>query len=139
MKISQHISFDEATLSATARRHGIDNTPDEVTLINMKIVAERCFEPLRRWYGLPLRVNSFYRSKELNALVGGSPTSQHCKGEAIDISAGSRSENKRIYEWAKANLIFDQLIYEYGDDTGPDWIHISFKVGNNRNQTLRIS
>lgn len=138
-RISQHISYDEATLSPTAIRNNIDNTPDEHTLINMQIVAERCFEPLRKWYGQPLKVNSFYRCDALNKLVGGSATSQHCKGEAIDISAGSRSENKRLFEYAKANLIFDQLIYEYGDDTGPDWVHISFKVGANRNQTLRIN
>jgi zinc D-Ala-D-Ala carboxypeptidase len=138
MKISEHITLDEATQSETAIRKGIDNNPGEWELINMKIVAEKCFEPLRKWYGRRLRVNSFYRSPELNIAVGGSKTSQHCKGEAIDISAGSRSENKKLYEWAKTNLIFDQLINEYPNDEGPQWVHISFSLAGNRNQTLTV-
>lgn len=137
-RISQHISYHEATFSATAKRLNIDNTPDAVALENMRVVAENCFEPARQWMGQPIRVNSFYRSKELNAAVKGSPTSQHCKGEAIDMNAGSRAENKRLFEWCKANLVFDQLIWEYGDETGPDWVHISFRKGANRNQTLKI-
>lgn len=139
MNISEHITFEEATVSSTALRLGINNNPDEHTIIYMKIVAEKCFEPLRRWYGRPLKINSFYRSQELNKAVGGAKTSQHCKGEAIDISAGGREENKKLFEWAKANLIFDQLIYEYGSDEGPDWVHISFSLAGNRNQTLTIN
>jgi hypothetical protein len=100
----------------------------------MKILAEECFEPLRKWYGKPIRINSFYRSPELNKAVGGSTTSQHCKGEAIDISAGSKEENKNLFYWVKANLVFDQLINEY-DFT---WVHISFRHKDNRNQTLVI-
>lgn len=134
MKISEHITLDEAIQSATAIRKGIDNKPGEWELINMKIVAEKCFEPLRKWYGRPLRINSFYRSPELNIAVGGSKTSQHCKGEAIDISAGSRAENKKLYEWAKANLVFDQLINEYNYQ----WIHISFSPSGNRNESFAI-
>lgn len=134
MKISEHITLHEATISQTAIRHGINNMPDEHILINMKIVAERCFEPLRRWYGRPIRVNSFYRCPELNKLVKGSPTSQHCNGEAIDITTGSRDENKRLYEWCKANLIYDQLINEYDYS----WIHISFKLRDNRNMAFEI-
>ncbi len=136
--ISEHISFEEATVSPTALRLGILNNPTPEILESMKAVADHCFEPMRNWYGKPLKVNSFYRCPALNKAVGGSPTSQHAKGEAIDISAGSKSENKKLFEWAKANLIFDQLIFEYGDDSGPDWVHISFKKGNNRNQTLVI-
>lgn len=138
MNISEHISYREATFSATAQGLGIDNTPGEWELINMKVVALKCFEPLRAWWGKPIRINSFYRSPMLNKAVNGSKTSQHVKGEAIDMDAGSREDNKKVYEWCKANLIFDQLIYEYGDDTGPDWVHISFRAGNNRNQALRI-
>jgi zinc D-Ala-D-Ala carboxypeptidase len=137
-RISAHISFHEATFSQTAAQLKIDNSPDEHTIINMKIVADKCFEPLRAWYGKPLRVNSFYRSPALNKAVGGSATSQHCKGEAIDISAGSRTENKKLLEWAKANLIFDQLINEFPNDEGPAWVHISFKIGHNRNQYLTV-
>lgn len=138
MNISEHITYHEATTSTTAIRLGIKNDPNPEQLNAMQIVAEQCFEPIRAWYGKPLKVNSFFRSKELNDAVKGSATSQHCKGEAIDIGAGSRAENKKVFEWAKANLIFDQLIWEYGDETGPDWVHISFKQGANRNQTLHI-
>lgn len=137
-RISEHISFEEATHSETAVKKRIKNIPGEDTLYRMKVVAEECFEPLRKWYGKPIKINSFYRSSELNKAVGGSLTSQHVTGQAIDMDAGSRIENKKIYEWCKANLIFDQLIYEYGDDTGPDWVHISFCHRYNRNQTLRI-
>jgi zinc D-Ala-D-Ala carboxypeptidase len=137
-RISQHISWNEAVNSSTAAARKISNVPDAHTIINMKILADKCFEPLRRWYGKPIRINSFYRSPELNTAIGGSKTSQHCKGEAIDISAGSLTENKKLFDWCKANLIFDQLIYEFGDDTGPQWVHISFKAGANRNMAFRL-
>lgn len=133
--ISKHISFDEATQSPTAIRNGIDNTPSKEVLINMKLVAEACFEPLRKWYGKPIKINSFYRSPELNVKVGGSKTSQHCKGEAIDISAGSKEENKKLFDWCKANLKYDQLINEYNYS----WVHISFRLNDNRNKTLIIT
>lgn len=134
MKISKHISFEEATLSPTALRLGIDNTPNEEILVNMKLVAERCFEPIREFYGKPIKVNSFYRCDALNSAVKGSATSQHTQGKAIDISTGTKSGNKLIYEWAKNNLIFDQLINEYDYA----WVHISYNKNNNRNQTLII-
>lgn len=138
--ISKHITLDEATLSNTAIRLKINNTPDTETLERMKAVAAACFEPLREWYGKPLKVNSFYRSPTLNKAVGGAqdrngmPTSQHCKGEAIDISAGSKDENRKLHDWIAENLIFDQLINEYDYS----WVHVSFRLGNNRNQQLII-
>ena len=136
--ISKHITFEEATNSDTAVRNGINNTPDTATLERMKLVAEKCFEPLREWYGKPIRINSFYRSQILNVKVGGSSSSQHCKGEAIDISAGNKVENKKLFDWVCANLDFDQCIHEYGDNTGPDWVHVSYKKVNNRKQILHI-
>lgn len=134
-KISEHISYDEATISPTGLRLGIDNTPSFEDLERMKTVANACFEPLRGWYGKPIKVNSFYRCEMLNKVVKGSPTSQHRSGEAIDISAGSKEENKKLFDWCKANLVFDQLINEYNYS----WVHISFRKGNNRNQTLIIT
>jgi urease beta subunit len=134
MRISKHISIEEATLSPTALRLGIDNTPNEDILANMKLVAERCFEPIRNWYGKPIKVNSFYRCDALNKAVKGSATSQHVQGKAMDISTGTKIGNKLIYEWAKNNLIFDQLINEYDYA----WVHISYNKNNNRNQTLII-
>lgn len=132
MRISEHISFEEAVLSPTAIRNGIDNMPNDAQLHNMKMVAENVFEPLRKMYGKPIKVNSFFRSEKLNQLVGGSPTSQHTKGQAIDITTGSKAENKKLFELAKT-LEFDQLINEYDFS----WIHISF-ANYNRKQILIV-
>ena len=132
--LSQHITLEEATKSATALRLGLINEPNAGALERMKIVAEFCFEPLRKWYGKPIRINSFYRSPELNKAVKGSANSQHTLGEAIDMDAGNKEENKKLYDWCKANLIFDQLINEYDYS----WVHISYKTGMNRNQTLSV-
>ena len=103
----------------------------------MKLVAENCFEPLRKWYGKPIRINSFYRSPELNKAIGGSANSQYCTGEAIDISAGD--ENKILFNWLKNNIEFDQLIWEFGDDSNPAWVHISYTEQRpNRQQVLKV-
>lgn len=136
--ISEHISLEEATKSQTAIRLGIDNTPNEDVIKRMKLVAEKCFEPMRVWYGKPLKVSSFYRCPALNKAVKGSKTSQHIKGEAIDIDTGSRTENKKLLLWAKENLIYDQLINEYPNSEGPSWVHISFTLNGNRNEFLTI-
>jgi len=104
----------------------------------MKLVAEKCFEPLREWYGKPIRVNSFFRSRELNAKVRGSASSEHCVGSAIDMDAGSREENKKLFNWCKENLKFNQLIWEYGNSNGPDWVHISYNASKNKNQILIV-
>ena len=132
--ISKHITFKEATFSATAQRLGIKNEPTLEHLKAMITVAEKCFEPLREWYGKPLRINSFYRGKDLNRAVKGSLSSQHCKGEAIDIDAGSVAENKKIHDWIKANLEFTQLINEYNYS----WVHVSYDPKNLKKQCLII-
>ena len=132
--VSKHITLDEAITSATALRNGINNSPDSVTFERMKLVANKCFEPLREWYGKPIRINSFYRSQLLNVKVGGSATSQHVKGEAIDISAGNKVENKKLFDWICANLDFDQCINEYDFQ----WVHISYKSKGNRKQILVV-
>jgi hypothetical protein len=133
-RISKHITFKEATFSATAQRLGIKNQPTLEHLKAMITVAEKCFEPLREWYGKPLRINSFYRGKDLNKAVKGSLTSQHCKGEAIDIDAGSIAENKKIHDWIKDNLEFTQLINEYNYS----WVHVSYDAKNLKKQCLII-
>jgi len=132
--ISKHITFNEATKSPTAIRNGIKNEPNAQELSNMKLVAEKCFEPLREWYGKPIRINSFFRCEKLNTLVKGSKTSQHVEGKAIDMDAGSKQENKKIFEWCKANLVFDQIINEYDYS----WVHISYNASKNRNQILIV-
>ena len=132
--ISKHITYLEATQSPTATKLGINNNPNEAQLEAMKLVAEKCFEPLRTWYGKPIKVNSFFRSDLLNRAVKGAITSQHKKGEAIDIDAGSKEENKKLFEWIKANLIWDQLINEYDFS----WVHVSYSKTKNRKQILAI-
>ena len=132
--ISKHITFTEATQSPTAVKLGINNNPDKAQLEAMQLVAEKCFEPLRTWYGKPIKVNSFFRSDLLNRAVKGSLTSQHKKGEAIDLDAGSKEENKKLFDWIKANLDFDQVINEYNYS----WVHISYSKTKNRKQILII-
>lgn len=132
--ISKHITYEEATISPTALRLGINNTPSEVVLTKMKLVAEKCFETLRKWYSKPIKVNSFFRCDELNKAVKGSKTSQHVTGEAIDITAGSKTENKKLFDWLCANVEFDQCINEYDYS----WVHISYKKNNCRNQILHV-
>ena len=83
--ISKHISYREGTFSVTAKRLGLENEPNEKQLENMKLLAEKIFEPLRQYVGKPIKINSFFRSPELNRAIGGSSKSQHCKGQAIDI------------------------------------------------------
>ncbi len=134
MIISEHITFKEATQSQTAVRNGIDNTPNLEVTKAMISVAKNCFEPIRLWYGKPITISSFYRCERLNKLIGGSETSQHCKGEAIDMDTGIKEENEKIFNWAKENLDFDQLINEYDYS----WVHISYKVKGNRKQILIV-
>jgi len=139
-KISPHITFREATFSNTAIRHGIINHPGVRELEAMKLVAEKIFEPVRKHFGKPILVNSFYRNPEVNRLVGGSKTSQHMKGEAIDMDAieSTGLTNRQIFEWIKENLEFDQLLWEWGNKQNPAWVHCSYRKEGNRNQILYI-
>ena len=139
MKISDHITYAEAIHSQTAKRKGIDNTPNPNQIEAMKLLAEKVFEPLREWVGGPIKVNSFFRSPELNTAIGGSKTSQHCKGQAIDIDdVYGYKTNSEMYHWIKENLSFDQMIWEFGTDTQPNWVHVSYvSEENNRNRCLK--
>jgi len=132
--ISKNISYRESTHSNTATARGIDNTPSEETLVRMRLVAEKVFQPLREWYGKPIKINSFYRSPLLNKAVKGATRSSHLKGEAIDISAGSKEENRKLFDWIKENLEVDQCINEY-DYT---WLHVSYREVGNRNSFFNI-
>ena len=152
-KISNHISYKEGVYSNTATRRGIDNTPNEEQLNNMKLIAEEVFEPLRAYVGGPIKINSFFRSPELNTAIGGSSKSQHCHGQAIDLddtfenklvyirkgkSVISRITNAEMYEFIKKHLDFDQIIWEFGDDENPAWIHVSYiSPKENRNRCLK--
>jgi hypothetical protein len=126
-RISEHISLKEGIESHTATRLNIDNIPRELDLINMKTIAEQVFEPLRKWVGGPIAINSFYRSPQLNSAIGGSTTSQHCIGCALDLDDNyGHKTNAEMYEYIKNNLDFDQIIWEFGTDKNPDWVHVSY-------------
>lgn len=132
--ISKHISDKEGIYSITATRLGIENIPSEYIRQNMELLAEKIFEPLRKEVGGPIKINSFYRCPELNQAIGGSSRSQHCEGRAIDLddSYGYMS-NAEMFNYIKNNLDYDQLIWEFGDDNNPDWIHVSY-VDNDFNR-----
>jgi len=137
--ISKHISYKEGVYSITAIRKGIDNEPNEEQLSNMKLVAEKIFEPVRTHFKVPIKVNSFFRSPNLNKAIGGSTKSQHCKGQAIDIDdTYGKIKNSDIYWWIKENLDFDQMIWEFGNNDNPDWVHVSYvSPDKNRNRCLK--
>ena len=139
MKISDHITYAEAIHSNTAKRKGIDNTPSEAQVAAMKLLAEKVFEPLRKWVGGPIKVNSFFRSEALNESIGGASSSQHCKGQAIDIDdVYGKKTNADMYHWIQTNLNYDQMIWEFGTDMQPNWIHISYvSEEKNRNKCLK--
>tara|TARA_R100001443_G_scaffold24077_1_gene36203 strand:- start:151 stop:612 length:462 start_codon:yes stop_codon:yes gene_type:complete len=136
--ISEHISWTEAIRSNTAKKHEIENIPNQSQIVNMKSIAKNIFEPLRTWANEPIRINSFFRSPELCIKIKSKPTSQHTKGQALDIDAMGEKTNGELFEYIKENLNFDQLIWEHGDNENPDWIHVSYVDNvNNRNRILR--
>lgn len=138
-KISQHISYKEATRSVTAMRLGIDNTPNEYQLQNMELIAEKIFEPLRQKVGGPIKINSFFRCEDLNKAIGGSSRSQHCQGRAIDLDdTYGFMTNAEMYNYIKEKLDFDQIIWEFGTDENPDWVHVSYvDADSNRKRCLK--
>ena len=138
-KISKHVSYKEATFSQTATRKDIDNTPSPEILERMKALAENVFEPLRAHVGGPIKINSFYRSINLNVAIGGAKSSQHTRGEAMDIDdTFGHMSNKDMFAFIKDELDFDQLIWEFGDDNNPAWIHVSYvSPKNNRRRMLK--
>ena len=140
MNLSKNLTLAEVTKSTTAKRLGIDNTPDEWTTENLRQVALNIFQPLREAFGCPIYVSSGYRSAELNTAIGGSARSQHVEGRALDLDADvyGGCTNSQIFNWIKENLEFDQLIWEFGDDDNPDWVHVSYVYdGVNRKRCLK--
>jgi len=137
--ISEHISYKEGVRSNTAIRKGIDNTPNNKQLDCMEKIAEEIFEPLRAYANGPIKINSFFRCPELNKAIGGSSKSQHCKGQAMDIDdTFGHMTNAEMYHFIKEHLDFDQMIWEFGNDDNPDWVHISYvSPEDNRNRCLK--
>ena len=139
MQLSKHLSLAEIMRSETAKRNGISNMPTEEHLENFKLLAEKVFEPIREHFKVPIHISSGYRSKALNTAIKGSLSSQHCSGEAIDIDMdGTSITNAQIFNYIKDNLIFDQLMWEFGTDKNPDWVHVSYEsTGQQRKQILK--
>ena len=130
MKISKNFTLQEFLVTNT----GLNNQLTSDALANIEYLANKLLQPLRDAYGKPIRITSGYRSVEVNNAVGGSPTSQHTKGQAVDIVA---DDNKALFDLIKSNFEFDQLIWEYGTDKQPSWVHVSIKKTGNRKQARR--
>jgi hypothetical protein len=141
MKLSEHLSLSEVIRSESAKRNGISNMPTEQHIANFKLLADKIFEPIRAHFRCPIHISSGYRSIELNRAVKGSLTSQHCQGEAIDIDMDGTPNgvtNKMVFDFIKNNLEFDQLIWEFGTESNPDWVHVSYEsTGRQRKQVLK--
>lgn len=140
MTLSNHVSLAEFCHSDIAKRRGIDNTiKNPAHLASAKLLCEKVFEPIREHFGGPIHISSGYRSAALNLAVKGSSSSQHCKGEAMDIDADryGKVTNKEIFDYIREHLEWDQMIWEFGNDSQPDWVHVSFKATGNRRQILK--
>lgn len=130
----KYFTIKEMAKSSTAKAKGIDNTPSDEEIAKLQKLIEAVLDPLREWYGKPIRVNSGYRCEALNEAVGGSNTSQHRLGEAADITVGTKKGNKKLFNYIKDNLPFDQLINE----SNFSWVHVSYREGRLRKQVLAL-
>jgi hypothetical protein len=141
MQLSENLSLAEVIRSESAKRKGISNMPTAEHIENFKLLAKNIFQPIREYFNIPINISSGYRSAALNKVIGGSKTSQHCTGEAIDIDMdGTSITNAAIFNYIKDNLEFDQLIWEFGTKTNPDWVHVSYEAtGKQRKQILVAS
>jgi len=141
MKLTAHFDLSEFTRSESAKREGLDNTPLPEHLENIKILCEKVLEPIRLRFG-SINISSGYRGKMLNHFIGGAVNSDHCVGRAADIDmddVGTGVTNTEIFNYIKDNLDYDQLIWEFGNKVKPDWVHVGYRLGANRKQTLRAT
>ena len=133
MNLSKHVTLKEFQNSDTATRHGINNEMSPSQIESAKLLCENVFEPLRLYLNTPIKISSGFRCLQVNRLIGGSATSQHTKGEAMDLQI-----NAKGFNFIKDKLEFDQLIWEFGNDEQPSWVHVSFS-SRNRKQVLKAS
>lgn len=141
MKLTAHFDLSEFTRSESAKREGLDNTPTPEHLENIKILCEKVLEPIRLRFG-SINISSGYRGKLLNHFIGGAVNSDHCVGRAADIDmddVGTGVTNTEIFNYIKDNLDYDQLIWEFGNKEKPDWVHVGYRLNENRKQTLRAT
>ena len=142
MKLSKNLSLDEVIYSQTALRRDIDNTPTKEHVKNLKYVAEKVFQPIREHFGVPIYVSSGYRSKDLNEAIGGSPRSFHSHGMALDLDQDGRNKgvsNADVFYFIKDNLQFTELIWEFGDDNNPNWVHVAIAPGREEEKNTKIA
>lgn len=133
MNLSAHVTLEEFTYSPTATTHGINNKMSESQIATAKLLCENVFEPLRNYLNTPIKISSGFRCVQLNRMIKGSLTSQHTKGEAMDLDIDAKG-----FDYIKDKLNFDQLIWEFGNDENPDWVHVSFS-NKNRKQVLKAT
>jgi len=142
MKLSKNLSLDEVIKSNTAIRRGIDNTPSEEHLENLKYLAEKVFQPIREHFGVPIYISSGYRSQALNEAIGGSPRSFHSHGMALDLDQDGRNKgvsNADVFYFIKDNLQFTELIWEFGDENNPNWVHVALAKGRENEKNTKIA
>ena len=141
MKLSKNLDLKECLRSNTARRLGIDNTPhDDSVIANLKTIAENVFQPCRDHFGVPIYVSSGYRCPDLNRAIGGAKRSQHMEGRALDLDCDvfGRISNAELFNYIRENLEFDQIVWEFGTDDNPDWVHVSYVSDtDNRKRCLK--
>jgi hypothetical protein len=140
MYLSKNFTLNELTKSQEAIRLGIDNTPNEEQILNLKLLCNNILQPIRDYYGMPVFVSSGYRSKELCEVIGSSTSSQHTKGQAADFEIFSVA-NKELAEFIVKNLNYDQCILEFWNENEPNsgWVHCSFNTLKNRAQFLKAN
>jgi zinc D-Ala-D-Ala carboxypeptidase len=140
MKLSKYVSLAEVIRSDTAKRKGIDNSPTAEHLENLKVISEEVFDKVREYFGVPLFISSGYRSAALNKAIGGSATSDHNLGRALDLDQdghGNGVRNIDVLNYIINNLEFDQVIAEFRRSDGDfDWVHVGYRKGANRKQVL---
>ena len=142
MKLSNNLSLSEVTKSNTAIRRGIDNTPTDLHIINLKYLAKKVFQPIREHFGAAIYVSSGYRSKALNEAIGGSKSSFHSHGMALDLDMDGRSNkitNADIFNYIKDNLPYSELIWEFGTEENPNWVHVAIAKGREDEKITKIA
>lgn len=141
MKLTENFTLKELTYTNPEifKRFGVQNTPNEKVIQNLKLLAENVLQPIRNHFKVPIIISSGYRSPEYNKIIGGAHGSQHTKGEAVDIDMdGTNVTNNEIFDYIIMNLPFDQIIWEFGSTKNPDWVHVSYNKNNRRMVTRAV-
>ena len=141
MKIGKYTTLENICKSETAIRHDIENIPDAHQLFALKLLVEKVYDPLCDHFQRAIPISSGFRSFTINKMIGGARSSQHTKGEAVDLdmdNTGSPITNSALFYYIFFNIKFDQLIWEYGTDQNPAWVHVSFSANQQRMQVLKI-